>query len=240
VSIQIGPGEIHVWNLNADVDAATLTELQATLSTEELQQAKGFRFAIDSRRYVSRRGLVRATLANYTASSPQTLTFELGKHGKPLLAPTGADYSLHFNYSYSGAALLLAVSANYEIGIDIEAIRAVPEIREIAMQNFSRAEQQILAQRNYALDTFFTCWTAKEAVIKALGSGLSRPLDDFTTLTLDGGLPSQLQLHDYDRKQLQFLKLCSVTTLTDHHATLAVMMPAAAPQFAISYRRNST
>ncbi len=223
--IQFGSNEIHFWHLSADVDASTLAMLQATLSEVERSQAQRFNFEIDTHRFTARRGLVRTVLAKYLHSAPHALTFDLGNHGKPLLSSI-TDKPLHFNYSYSGEALLLAVSESYEVGIDIETPRPIAEASEIALQNFSPAEQQILANVSQVIDTFFTCWTAKEAVIKALGTGLSRPLNDFTTLTEAGTLQHELTVHDSDHARLQRIRLCNVPAPGLYRATLAVLLAA--------------
>jgi 4'-phosphopantetheinyl transferase len=226
VPIQFGSNEIHFWHLSADVDASTLATLQATLSELERTQAQRFHFEIDTRRFIARRGLVRTVLAKYLDSAAQALAFDLGIHGKPLLASAITTKPLHFNYSYSGEALLLAVSERYELGVDIEAPRSIAEASEIALQNFSPAEQRILANVTQVTETFFTCWTAKEAVIKALGSGLSRPLNDFTTLTDTGALQRELNVHDGDRGRLQRIRLLDVPAPNFRRATLAVLLPS--------------
>jgi 4'-phosphopantetheinyl transferase len=227
----LGLHEIHIWCLNTDVDATTLASLSSTLSAAEHLQARRFHFAIDAQRFVARRGLVRATLASYLAIVPGKLTFSNRAHGKPMLS---ADITsrLHFNYSFSDQLLLLAVSNDYEVGIDIEVTRQVPEVRQIAAQNFSVAEQQALAHKHYAPDTFFSCWTAKEAVIKALGTGLSRPLHDFSTLTENGSMQHELHVHDEHRAEMQRIRLFALSTPSQSHATLAVLLPvgAAEPQ----------
>ena len=222
--IQFGLNEIHLWHLRTDVDASTQAALQATVSAAERSQAQRFHFEIDTQRFIARRGLVRAVLAKYLQSAPEALAFDLGAHGKPLLVSGVAAKPLHFNYSYSGEALLLAVSESYELGVDIETPRPIAEASEIALQNFSPAEKQTLATVTQVTETFFTCWTAKEAVIKALGTGLSRPLNDFTTLTDTGVLQRELSVRDGDRGRPQRIRLLTVPAANFRRATLAILL----------------
>ncbi|MBD0321440.1 MAG: 4'-phosphopantetheinyl transferase superfamily protein [Gemmatimonadetes bacterium] len=77
--------------------------------------------------------------------------------------------------------------------MDLEAVRPVPEAESIIESFFSPAERRaFLTVPAEARDgAFFACWTRKEAFIKALGGGLSIPLDDFD-VTLAPGEPARL------------------------------------------------
>jgi 4'-phosphopantetheinyl transferase len=102
-----------------------------------------------------------------------------GEHGKPALSQRFAASDLHFNVSHCEDVAVYAFSSGREIGIDVEAVRAIPDADEIAKRFFSRRENEAYL----ALDPldkplgFFNCWTRKEAFIKALGDGLRYPLD---------------------------------------------------------------
>lgn len=98
------------------------------------------------------------------------------------------DCPLRFNLSHSGMLGTCALSVDCEIGVDVEQIRAMPDLFDIARQFFSPAECVDLKtappeQREAA---FFSCWTRKEAYIKAIGGGISIPLDSFRVSLLPG------------------------------------------------------
>jgi 4'-phosphopantetheinyl transferase len=117
---------------------------------------------------------VRAVLAAYLSVGPETLHFERGEHGKPSL--TG----LQFNLSHTGASLLLGVSRDVELGVDLEqATRRVSSVRELARRWFAPSETQTLAALPEAAQTlaFLRLWTCKEAVLKCSGAGISSGLD---------------------------------------------------------------
>jgi 4'-phosphopantetheinyl transferase len=88
---------------------------------------------------------------------------------------------LHFNLAHSAELALVAMSHGCEVGVDVERFRAVGHWEEIASRYFHEAESRAI--RNSVHEErarmFLRCWTAKEAVLKALGVGLSGALTDF-------------------------------------------------------------
>ena len=66
--------------------------------------------------------------------------------------------------------------------MDVEEIREIEDAAMIAEQNFSPGESRKLKavlDSTLGATAFFNCWTRKEAFIKAIGEGLSHPLDTF-------------------------------------------------------------
>lgn len=188
--LRLEADDVHVWSLSLDLPEAALQRLDSALSAEEAARAERFVFIPDRRRYVAAHGLLRLVLAGYLGTSPDAVAFRSNSDGKPRLAHCER---LRFNLSHSGLLGLLAVSANREVGVDIEEIRDVDDIENLAETCFSPVEQAALAavpaaQRRWA---FFAGWTRKEAFLKALGEGLSRPLDSFD-VSLAPGEPARL------------------------------------------------
>ena len=182
--------DIHVWLLALDLPEAELRRLGRLLSADEAARAERFVHISDRWRYVAAHGFVRLVLAAYLGISPDAVAFRSNSDGKPRLAH---PERLRFNLSHSRRRGLLAVSANREVGVDIEEIRDVGDIEDLAKTCFSPVEQVALAalpaaQRRWA---FFAGWTRKEAFLKALGEGLSRPLDSFD-VSLAPGEPARL------------------------------------------------
>jgi 4'-phosphopantetheinyl transferase len=77
--------------------------------------------------------------------------------------------------------VLYGLRQNREIGVDLEHIRLVSNMEEIARRYFSPAEycEFLAVPRERRVKAFFDCWTRKEAFVKALGDGLSYRLDRF-------------------------------------------------------------
>jgi 4'-phosphopantetheinyl transferase len=175
----LAEGEVHVWRGDLDTGFSP-GDFLSVLSPDELERASRFHFERDRRHYQCARGLLRVILARYLKLPPGSLRFSYGSHGKPALAGT----ELRFNLSHSGGLALLAVAGGGEVGVDIEQVKPRGEVMNIAERFFSpgeivwlRAQPPDLQQRG-----FFRLWTRKEALIKAIGLGLSMPLNQFSAL----------------------------------------------------------
>jgi 4'-phosphopantetheinyl transferase len=165
----------------------------AVLSDEERQRACRFAFDRDRQRFIAARGLLRGLLAARLGVRPEVIELEYGAHGKPALARRFAASGLRFNASHCGDVAAYAFSSTGAIGVDVEAVRTIPDADHIAARFFSGREHaayRALDARDRPLG-FFQCWTRKEAFIKALGDGMSHPLDDFD-VSLAPGEPARL------------------------------------------------
>ena len=177
--IRLGKDDIHVWYawLDRPVD-----EYQKTLSLEENDRARSFHHSKDKRYYIARHGILREILSRYTGIGPVELSFVNNGNGKPALVNAGgAPPELYFNQTHSGNLAVYAVTRLGKVGVDVEYIRDIPDITDIARNYFSRVEyltlQSLFGDRK--TQGFYNCWTRKEAFIKALGEGLYYPLDKF-------------------------------------------------------------
>lgn len=181
-------GEVHVWRATLDRPPQVTERMLRLLSADERERAARFHFARDRSRFIVGRAVLRTLLARYLGAAPEELAFQYGEFRKPAL-PGGPA----FNLSHSGAVALYAFSAYTEVGIDVELDDADFASERIAERFFSPAEVQAL--RSLPLQqqprAFLSCWTRKEAFIKARGDGLSLPLDSFD-VTLAPELPAAL------------------------------------------------
>jgi 4'-phosphopantetheinyl transferase len=174
--------ELHVWRIDLRAWAARREELAALLDADERSRAARFKFDRLTLGFTIARGRQRSILGRYLGLDPAALRFRLGAHGKPELDLVEGAPPLRFNLSHSGDFVLLAVTRERRVGVDIEAMtRAIGEMEDIAERFFAPAEVAAWralpsTDRRHA---FFLCWTRKEAFLKALGDGLSRPLDSF-------------------------------------------------------------
>ncbi len=183
--------QIEVWSVDLNISDDALADLRLTLSNDETARSNRFHFERHRRRFVAARASLRAVLAAYVDLDPSHIEFEYGQKGKPRLAGEAVNSGLHFNVSHSNERALIAVS-RAPLGVDIEHIRPLKDCEAIARRFFSEAEQCSLVSvpTERKLEAFFTCWTRKEAYIKAVGDGLSIPLDSFDVTFLTEQKPS--------------------------------------------------
>lgn len=163
------------------------------------------------------RAPLRALLGAYLGQPPEAVVLIDGEHGRPALA--SPYQALAFNWSHCNDQAVLAIARGIVPGIDLERLRERPRALEIARRYFSSEEAEALGaldpvQRSAA---FLELWTAKEAVLKALGRGLAFGLHRLhfavppaptALLWLDGDDAAQWQLQP-------------LTTDAAHVATLA-------------------
>lgn len=189
------PGEVHLWRIPLLQPEAGIARCMAILHAEEAARAARFHFERDRKRFVVARAALRSVLGHYLGVTPAQVQFHYGPQGKPELSPSGQS-ALRFNLSHSGDYALLGVTAQAEIGVDIELARPDFGTLEIARRFFSAQESSLLgalpAEQRCA--AFFDCWTRKEAYIKALGGGLSIPLDSFDVAFVPGSQPALLRV----------------------------------------------
>jgi 4'-phosphopantetheinyl transferase len=189
--VKCATGEVHIWRIELDGPPSSIAALHSALSSEERERAARFRTLELRSRWTAARGALRHILAIYTGMEPSSLVFETGPQGKPALVPNSASVS--FNLSHTSGLALLGIAESGRIGVDAESIRREIEVEDLSRRFFAEAEtEEILALAPEAqLVAFFTCWTRKEAFVKALGLGLSAPLDQFR-VTVSADEPARL------------------------------------------------
>ncbi len=147
----LGRGEIHVWLIEAPPDAHPRT----------LHRVSGLALG--------------KLLAGY-ADRRDAPTILRGEHGKPYAPDLGG---IEFNLSHSGRHALIAIARDQPIGVDLERQGRQRSVDAIAHRYFAATESRALSALPAELRdaAFLRLWTGKEAVLKALGQGLSFGLD---------------------------------------------------------------
>ncbi|MDP1839138.1 MAG: 4'-phosphopantetheinyl transferase superfamily protein [Reyranella sp.] len=170
--------QVAVWSWRIETDSLSFEAAEALLSEDEKARGRSFVTISLRHRFVAVRARLRTLLGEHLGLDPRTLVFVQNAFGKPRLA----DHpSVHFSLSHSSDQAVLAVSEQREVGIDIERVRPLDHLdlarryfhpNEVAaIEGAQLPQEQLLA--------FFRVWTLKEAVVKAIGKGLSIPLDTF-------------------------------------------------------------
>jgi 4'-phosphopantetheinyl transferase len=216
----------HLWLVSLDQPPDRIAQLGALLSPGESERAARFHFERDRRRYFVRHGFLRILLGHYLNAHPSELEFLTHANGKPVLV----EPSLEFNLSHSEELAVFAF-ARTQVGIDVECLRAnVPYLR--VAQVFTRREQEYIASRPQSdqLRTFFSCWTCKEACIKAVGKGLAMPLKSFDVTDALTGSPGPVWIDSGEQTPSE-LWLVPMMHLSSYALAIATETPLDSIEF---------
>lgn len=218
-NLDLQPQHVDVWRVSLNVEPDSVKQIESTLSADETERASKFQFDKDKYRSIIARGSLRDILSRYLNCKPNEPIFSINKYGKPALD----NFKMEFNVSHSGDFVVIAVTQNRRVGVDIERVRQGISSHVIAKQYFSKAEVDELRslpieQRETA---FFTCWSRKEAYIKAHGLGLSLPLESFD-VSLTPNEPAILRATRPDEKEATRWTLMSFEVNSDYGSAVAV------------------
>lgn len=181
--------DVVVFLLRYELDAEPGESELARLTAEERARLSRFRRREDRVRYGGARATVRSLLGQRLGLAPLDVPITVGSMGKPVL---DERLGVHFNVSHSGEYGLVAITETGEVGVDIEAMRNELAHREIAERVFhplELAELDALESEASRLRRFFRGWAYKEAVLKAVGVGLSGAPRSFAVV---GAAPCRL------------------------------------------------
>jgi len=155
------------------VDLDEFTDLLPAqiLSQHECERADGFRFGSDRQHFVAAHIALRQVLSAHTGLPGDALDFAVGAFGKPSLQGRPRT---QFSMSHCQGLALIAIGGRGPLGVDVELLRKVPDAAALAARHFTRRENEALSalpehERDRA---FLTCWTRKEACLKAIGVGM--------------------------------------------------------------------
>jgi 4'-phosphopantetheinyl transferase len=208
--------EAHVWRASLLQSRQETARLRQLLTPDEQSRADRFHFQKDRDHFIVARGILRSLLGRYLEVEPGRLRFEYSSYGKPRLSKEFDGGALRFNLSHSHERVLYAFARGRELGVDIEYLRQDFACEEIARRFFSPREVAAFCSLpvSQRTEAFFHCWTRKEAYVKALGEGLSVPLDEFDVSLLPGEpaalLSNRRRPQEVARWSLQTLDVASV------------------------------
>lgn len=216
---------MRLWRLELDIGPEAAAALLAVLPAAEAARAAGFADPEARRRYTVTRGVLRTLLGSLLGERSQSLSIETGPSGKPRLA--GTRRRLDFNVSHSGELALICVAAPGPVGVDLERVRPIPSAIAMARRRFAEAEARFVEEGDPAgADRrFLRCWTRKEAMLKAIGTGLDFDLAGFTVpLTEAGG---RVSTSGFGSSPVERWLLLDVPLDQEHVAALALSASAA-------------
>lgn len=179
------PAEVWIWSLD-------VASPDHWLSEDETARAARFVTSTLQQRWAASRAGMRGILGAALNRPPESFQFGAGEHGRPFLVGVDCPYS--FNLSHSGGLAALVICEDVA-GVDIESIQPLTE--DVESMFFSQAEIATLSGlgERERMQKFYRFWTAKEAVLKALGSGFSVSGKSFTVDLSTQGTPALVEAH---------------------------------------------
>jgi len=216
--------EVHVWRTWLDHSRDDLFQIKTYLSEDEVEISSKFHFERDRTRYVISHGILRKILSQYLTTPPETICFVRDEFGKPVLETNPKD--LKFNLSHSEDMALFAFTRSYPIGVDIEYIHPIKDIQLIAKSFLSSEEMKAFLKlpKNIQPDSFFRVWTRKEALTKAIGTGITVPLEQLEVGVNPEESP-RLKFSQTNNLKHTNWKLVDLYPADDYIATVAVEIP---------------
>jgi 4'-phosphopantetheinyl transferase len=166
---------VHLWAAPLDLSSAQLDGFRQILSPGELDRSARFHFEVHRSRYLAAHGWLRRILGGYLSVGPRELIFEEGPQGKPALA--GAT-ELQFNMAHSEDLALIGIGRRFQLGVDLERVRPLPDAAELVARFFCKRESEVFQRLSEPEKpgAFFNLWTRKEAWLKATGEGIAHLL----------------------------------------------------------------
>ena len=221
--VQLSPDCIDIWRVALDRATARLEEYRAVLSGDELERCDKFKSQQRRREFIIGRGSLRTLIGQYLALDPSSFEFAYSDHQKPYISTTAMGAPVTFNLTHSHDLVLIALTLERRVGIDIEYLRPDVEFRKLSRRFFSKQESQSLEAYDDAClpAAFFACWTRKEALLKAIGAGIAFGLRDFSVSVDPLDQEVDLRTH-WDQAEAARWSILNLDLERDYAAAVAV------------------
>lgn len=172
-------GGIDLWRIDLVRPEAEIARAAKLLSRDETERAERYRYDRHRARFILGRASLREIVAGYGGGDAAGLRIEVEPSGRPILVDGGG---LVFSYSKTSTLAVLAVSWGGRLGVDIEEVAEKPDLSLIVEDQYSPDERRQIGAlpSDRRLEAFYRGWTAKEALVKATGEGLTSLLPQIT------------------------------------------------------------
>lgn len=180
--------EWYRYNIN-NLTQQAYTKWYAIMTDKKQLRIDRLHHEGDKKRSVAGEMLAKKSIAETLNIAPEEIIIKATSQGKPYIE----NRPIYFNISHCEDYVVCAVNEK-EIGIDIEKIRDVN--LSIAERFFTHSESEYLNSGDTADKNkrFFEIWTAKEAYLKWLGSGIT---DELSKLDVPQANVKHFYFEDY-------------------------------------------
>jgi len=194
-------GDVHLWVAFPDewTTPSQIASARSILDGEEIARMERFRFPEHRHLFLVSHLLVRTALSHYSDRPPGAWRFMNDNNGRPLIDPAAEPVSLSFSLAHTSGLAVVGVARKSDIGVDVEQVGRRVDAAGLSRRFFSPEEAAALENLppGRLEEQFALYWTLKEAYIKALGLGLSHPLDSFA-FRLTGKSPYRIDFSAAD------------------------------------------
>lgn len=200
--------ETHIFAIPTENHFSTAKKTaEDILSDREQDKAMRFINQKDKERYLVSKYCLRKLLAYFLDTSAAEVDFFTKDEQKP------ATKGIEFNISHTGNYVVIGISRKL-IGVDVEFLNREFDFDSILETGFSAREVEFIGKTSVDVTNFYTLWTRKEALLKAVGEGLSDNLHEIDCLN-----------DVLERNKLEF-KAYSLLLANDYIISLATQTPA--------------
>ena len=170
----LAPGQITVWKFVPAELLKYSAQFEKLLSSHERQRLERFADEAARREFVVCRGVLHWLLAVLSGEELSALQVREDSLGKPYLEAEAHTHQLEFNIAHTDELCLIACARELALGVDVERVQPLPELNAMTQKYLAPREKALWdnASSSQKTELFFRFWSAKEALLKAFGSGL--------------------------------------------------------------------
>lgn len=196
MSSYLTKNSVDLWVISLSaIGAPQLSNLESYLSYKELAAVSSFSGKTLKENAIASRGCLKLVLSKYLRKAPALIFIDQNEYGKPHVLGS----NIKFNVSHAGKYILIAVTRDIDIGVDIEQISEDFVFADIVNTFFTDTEKNAINSHvPSSRMAFYRAWTRKEACLKALGKGLSIDLQDVEVTCLAKEPAKVLKFKNYD------------------------------------------
>jgi len=217
----LSEAEVHVWVATVPAPTA-VANLERILSPDEVARSERYHKLESAASFIVARAILRVLLAEYLATTPSSIRFAYSATGRPSVEYPRTDVDV--SIAHSAKAILIGATRCRRLGVDIEYISPTFDFSEVVASAFGQEERMILesGKDSQRRRLFFALWTAREALAKACGAGLTAPLSELG-LSLKYSVEGAVQVTHRNAEPHQCVGL---TPLPSYAAAVAYTGPA--------------
>jgi 4'-phosphopantetheinyl transferase len=175
----LAKNEIIYWDIDVEnLESSYFSNLYQQLSDSNKSRSSFFIKEKDRNLFITAHYALDFILDKIFQIKPLVL---IDINGKPYIK----NYPIHFNLSHTENRVLLGFS-HQPLGVDIEKINALPDLDLLISHSMHPDEISSLMaiESNHKIYLFYSLWTKKEAIVKAIGIGMGMELNSFSLESL--------------------------------------------------------